>query len=117
MRKVNGSKTTERKTTGSRPAMTPETQETYLISLAMDQAEIQLRNGTASSQLITHYLKLGSSKERLEIEKLRRENELLRVKAESIESQRKSDEIYKEALDAFRTYSGNGGSDDEEEYY
>lgn len=116
MRKVKKSTDNDCRANGSRPAMTPETQETYLISLAMDQAERQLRDGTASSQLITHYLKLGSSKERLEIEKLKKENELLRVKAEAIESQHKSDEIYQKALNAFRTYSGSGGLD-EEDYY
>ena len=59
-----------------RPALTPEARENQLISLAVDLAEKQLQEGTASSQVITHYLKLGSMRERLEREKLEEENKI-----------------------------------------
>ena len=107
---VNSSESTRR---SSRPALTPEARENQLISLAVDVAEEQLRNGTASSQVITHYLKLGSTKERLEREKLERENELLRAKTEVMQSAKNMEEVYEKVLDAMRLYSGNGGSDDE----
>ena len=96
----------------SRPALTPEARENQLISLAVDLAEQQLRDGTASSQVISHYLKLGSTKASLEKEKLERENELLRAKTENLESAKRVEELYKNALDAMRNYSGMGDPDD-----
>lgn len=99
-----------------RPAMSPEARENQMIAYAVDLAEKQLREGTASSQVITHYLKLGSSKERLEREKLERENELLRAKAENLQSARRSEEVYKEALKAMRTYSGQITDEEEDDY-
>ena len=96
-----------------RPALTPEARENQMISLAIDCAEQQLRDGTASSQVITHYLKLGSTKERLEKEKLERENELLRARTESLQSMKHIEELYTNALKAMRKYSGSG--DDIEE--
>lgn len=95
------------KRTKRAPARTPEARENQLISLAVDLAEKQLMEGTASTQVITHYLKLGSTKERLEKEKLEKENELLRAKTESLQSAKRVEELYKNALDAMRTYSGN----------
>lgn len=94
------------------PALTPEARENQCISLAVDLAEQQLRDGTASSQVITHYLKLGSSRANLEKEKLERENELLRAKTENLESSKRVEELYKEALDAMRRYSGMGEPDE-----
>ena len=88
------------------PALTPEGRENQLISLAVDVAEQQLLNGTASAQVITHYLKLGTTKERLEKEKLERENELLRAKAEALQSQKKTEELYENAIKAMRVYVG-----------
>lgn len=96
----------------SRPALTPEARENQLISLAVDLAEQQLRDGTASSQVITHYLKLGSTKEKLEKEKIERENELLKAKVDAIQSSQRSEEMYAEALRAMRDYSGNGDADE-----
>ena len=96
-----------------RPALTPEARENQMISLAIDCAEQQLRDGTASSQVITHYLKLGSTKERLEKEKLERENELLRARTESLQSMKHIEELYTNALKDMRKYSGSG--DDIEE--
>ena len=95
-----------------RPALTPEARENQLVSLAVDLAEQQLRDGTASSQVITHYLKLGSTKERLEKEKLEEENKLLRAKTEALQSQKKVEELYTEALNAMRQYAGHGDPDD-----
>lgn len=96
-----------------RPALTPEARENQLISLAVDVAEEQLRNRTASSQVITHYLKLGSSRERLEREKLEKENQLLRAKTEALESAHRVEELYENALKAMRRYSGRGYDEDE----
>ena len=90
----------------TRPALTPEARENQLIAAATNLAEKQLLEGTASSQVITHYLKLGSSKERLEKEKLERENELLRAKTEALQSAQRVEELYANALDAMRRYNG-----------
>lgn len=73
----------------------------------MDLAERQIIEGTASSQVITHFLKLGSTREQLEQERLQHENELTRVKIEAIESQKRVEELYKEALAAMRSYAGD----------
>lgn len=90
-----------------RPATTPEARENQMIALAVDLAEQQLREGTASSQVITHFLKLGSTKNELEKEKLRKENELLRAKTESLESAKKIEELYTNALNAMKSYRGD----------
>ena len=100
----------------TRPAITAEAQENKMISLAVELAERQLIEGTASSQVITHYLKLGTMKERLEREKLEEENKLLRAKTEALESYKDIKALYGEALKAMRKYSGSGDEDAEEEY-
>ena len=97
-----------------RPALDPDARESQMIAYAIDLAEQQLLDGTASSQVITHYLKLASSKERLEKEKLEKENELLRAKTEMLQSAKKMEGLYEEALNAFRTYSGVGEPKNEE---
>lgn len=89
------------------PALTPEARENQLVSLAVDLAEKQLREGTASAQVIVHYLKLGSSKEKLEMDKLQEENKLLKAKTEALQSAKRTDELYAEALAAMRTYGGH----------
>lgn len=96
------------------PATTIEARENQLIALAVDLAEKQLSDGTASSQVITHYLKLGSTKERLEKEILEKQKDLLQAKTESIHSAKKVEELYKNALDAMRSYSGKEVVDDED---
>lgn len=88
------------------PARTDEERENQLISLAIDRAEQQLRDGTASSQVITHYLKLGSSKEKLEKEMLKEEMALKKAKTEALQAAKKVEELYGEALRAFREYNG-----------
>lgn len=97
-----------------RPALTPEARENQMISLAVDLAEKQLIEGTASSQVITHYLKLGSTKERLEKEKLEEENKLLKARTEALQSAKRVEELYSDAIAAMKRYSGNGGGDVEE---
>lgn len=105
---VSSSETTRK----MRPALTPEARENQLISLAVDLAERQLMDGTASSQVITHYLKLGSTKERIEKEILEKQKDLITAKTEAIQSQKQNGELYSEALEAFKRYSGNGDSDE-----
>lgn len=105
--------TTSGTTKRIRPALTPESRENQLISLATDLAEKQLLEGTASSQVISHFLKLGSTMQRLEKEKLEKENELLRAKTEALQSQKRSEELFAEAIKAFKNYSGQDDIDDE----
>jgi uncharacterized protein YcaQ len=100
-----------------RPASTPEARENQMVSLAIDLAERQLDEGTASAQVITHYLKLGSTREQLEQERLRADNELLQAKVESLKSAKRVEELYEDALNAMRAYSGKDPIvDDREEY-
>lgn len=89
-----------------RPAITPEARENQMISLAVDLAEKQLMEGTASSQVITHYLKLGSTKERIEKEILEKQKELIEAKTQSLQSSQRIEELYTNALNAMRRYSG-----------
>lgn len=91
---------------GRKPAETLEGRESQLVSLAVDLAERQLSEGTASAQVISHYLKLGSTRERLEQERLERENALLMARIEQIESGKRIEELYATALEAMRSYSG-----------
>ena len=100
-----------------RAPMSPEARENQLISEAVDLAEEQIINGTASSQVITHFLKLGSMKERLEREKLQNENELLKAKVKNLESAERSEEMYRKVINAMREYSGNGIDYDEDYDY
>lgn len=92
----------------------PDAREQYMISLAVDLAEQRLRDGTATSQIVEHYLKLGSIKAQLEYDLLREELELKRAKTESIHAMRTEEEKYQKAIDAMRIYSGMG---DPEDYY
>lgn len=109
----NPSSTSSRKI---RPALSPEAKEDQMISLAMDLVQQRLIDGTASSQETTHFLKLASAKARLERERLELENELTKAKTESIRAQKRSDELFAEAIKAFKTYSGSGNSSEEENY-
>lgn len=88
------------------PAGTAEARENQLISLAVDLAEKKLLDGTASSQILIHYLKLGSTKMELEKEKIRKENILLQAKASAIESSKRTEELFQKALVAMREYGG-----------
>jgi hypothetical protein len=97
----------EAKETRRKPATTPEGRENEMVSLATDLAERQIREGSASSQVITHFLKLGSTREKLEQERLEHENQLLAVKKEQIESQQRIEELYIDAIKAMRSYAGD----------
>lgn len=99
-----------------RPALTDENREGQLVSLAMDLAEKQMIDGTASSQIVSHFLKAGSTRERIEKDRLRREVELLEAKVESLQSAKRVEELYSEALSAMRTYAGQVVEEDEEEF-
>lgn len=90
----------------SPPAMSPEARENQLIALAVDLAEKQLRDGTASSQVISHYLKMASTKERIEKDILEKQKELIEAKTENLKSQKRVEELYEEALNAMKRYSG-----------
>lgn len=104
-----------------KPAMTPEAWENQLITLAMERAEQQLRDGTASSQLITEFVKRGSTKARLEKEILEEQKELMAAKTEALQSAKRIEELYTDAISAMRMYAGVSNDDedtyeDEEEY-
>lgn len=92
------------------PGRTPEERENQMISLAVNLAEKQLRDGTASSQVITHYLKLGSTKEKIEKEILEKQKELIAAKTASLQSAKRIEELYEKAMHVMRTYNG---ADDE----
>ena len=96
-----------------RPPVSNDAQENLMISLAVQCAEKQLREGTASSQVITHYLKLGSSKERLEKEIMEKQKELIDAKTKNINSNSEAKELYANALTAFKRYSGAGNDNND----
>lgn len=98
-------------------ATTPEARENQLISLAYDVAEKQMIEGTASAMVITHYLKLGTVKAKLEEEKLRKENLLLDAKAESYTSAKNAETLYAEAIKAIRSYQGSEDPDDSQDVW
>lgn len=100
------------KSKGRPPATTVEGRENQLVSLAVDLAEQQMREGTASAQVISHYLKLGSTREQLEQERLANENQLLRARVEQLQSSKRIEELYDEAINAMKRYAGH---DDYEE--
>lgn len=89
------------------PASTSEGRDALLIAYAYDLVEKRLRNGTASSQETTHFLKLGSQREKLELERLKKENALLTAKADAIASEKEKSEMYKNAIEAMRRYSAH----------
>lgn len=95
-----------------RPATSPEARENQLIALAVDLAERQLIEGTASSQVITHYLKLGSTKDRIEKEILEKQKELISAKTETLKSAARVEELYTNALKAMQRYSGQDEEDE-----
>lgn len=95
-----------------KPALTPESRENQMAALAMDLVEQRLRDGTASSQETTHFLKLVSSKAKLENERLRLENELVAAKTKALANAEEVKVLYEEALKAMRRYGGHDDSDD-----
>lgn len=91
-----------------RPALTPEARENQLISLAIDLVEQRLLDGTASSQETTHFLKLASNKYKLEVERQKHENELIKAKTQALKDQADMKALYADAIAAMRRYSGHG---------
>lgn len=114
MRKVGSDGKEVRTARRVRPALSPEARENQLISLAVDLAEKQLIEGTASAQVITHYLKLGSTKERLEKEILEQQKEMIIAKTDALKSAKRVEELYSNALTAMREYGGTLHREDEE---
>lgn len=98
----------------ARPAVTEEGRESQMIALAVDCAEKQLRDGTASSQIIVHYLKLATEREQLEKEKLKVDNLLAQAKIEALKAEKSKEEMFKAAIDAMRSYRGLGGPEDDD---
>ena len=98
-----------------RPALSPEARENQLISLAIDLVEQRLIDGTASSQETTHFLKLASTKAKIEKEILEKQKELISAKTENLKSAQRIEELYAEAITAMRNYSGNGDPDEYDE--
>jgi hypothetical protein len=119
MPKVNRSQPSEpsEPTRKMRPALTPEANENQMVSLAMDLVRKRLIEGTASSQETTHFLKIGSSKERLEKEILEKQKDLIEAKTQSLQSAKRIEELYSNALSAMRNYSGHGDDNEEEESF
>ena len=108
MAKVKTSDTNSGSTKKRRPALSPEARENQLIALAVDLVEKRLIEGTASSQETTHFLKLASSKARIEKEILEKQKELIEAKTKNINSNSEAKELYANALAAFKRYSGSG---------
>ena len=98
----------------ARPATSPKDQEDELINLAVKLAEKQLKDGTASTQVIVHYLKLGSTRGMLEQEMLENKTKLVKAQTESIQAAQKNEELYKNALKAMSIYTGAGAQEEEE---
>lgn len=115
-RRVNDSNAKPRR---GKPPTTSEAQENHLISLAMDAAEAMLRSDNPPAQVVTHYLKLGSSREKLEQERMAEEVELLKHKREALASQKRVEDLYVQAMEAFKAYSGNPVEvvEEEDDYY
>lgn len=98
-----------------KPARSPEARLNQCIALAYDLAEQQLLDGTASSQVITHFLRLGTETAEIEKENLRKQGKLLDAKAGAYESAEEMKALYKDAMTAFARYSGNVGAIEDEE--
>lgn len=109
---MSKSTTTDRRI---RPGLTPEAREDQLVALATNLAEQQLMDGTASSQVISHFLKIGSTKERIEKEILQEQKDLIKAKTDALKSEKRVEELYAKALDSMRRYAGQV-SDDEDEF-
>jgi hypothetical protein len=107
---------TNKKVRRIRPGLTPESREDQLVALAINLAEEQLLAGTASSQVISHFLKIGSTKERIEKEILKEQKDLIKAKTEALKSEKRVEELYEEALKAMRRYAGQDSINDEDDF-
>lgn len=113
MKKYKETPVEETESRKQRPAITPEGRENQMCALAIDLAEKQLREGTASSQVITHFLKLASTKDKLEKDILEKQKELLAAKTEALQSTKRIEELYADAISAMKEYSGHMKEDHE----
>lgn len=95
----------------TKPALDPSAREKQMINLAVDLAEKQLRDGSASPSIVSHYLKMASSREQKELEILDKKAELINAQAASITAERETEELTKQAIDAMRNYQGNKNDD------
>ena len=100
-----------------RRASNPEAREKQLIAMAYDLAESRLQNGTATSQEIVHFLRLGSIRERKELEVLEKKNELMSAKTEALQSAKRIEELYSDAIKAFASYRGASMEEYDEDLY
>lgn len=116
MRKVKPDPSSNTASQRMRPATTPEARQKQLVSLATDCAEDLMRSGKAPAQIICHYLKLGTMQAQLELEKTRQEVALTEAKTKSIQSAEQAEQTYKNALEAFRGYSGQDIQRESDEY-
>lgn len=107
--RTKGLRNSQESNQAERPALTPEQRENQMIALSMDLVEQRLRDGTASSSETVHFLRLASSKEKLEREKDKEEIKLLRARTESLESMGRIEALYSEAINAMKTYGGQNG--------
>lgn len=105
-------KTSEKDIGKFAPVMSPDARESQIISLAMDLAEKKIRDGTASSQLICHFLDLASPKEKLRQEMMRKQNDLIDAKTQTLQSAKHIEELYANAINAMKEYSGSNNEDD-----
>lgn len=105
----------KKKRKGGAPATTVDSREKQLVSKAVDLAEKQIDAGTASSMVVVHFLKLGTTQALLEREKLERENAFLRAKTEALEANKRTEELVQDALKAMRTYTGKEEDLDQED--
>ena len=96
------------------PELDPEARQAQMINLAIRQAEEQLRAGTASSQIVVHYLKLATAREKKELEILDKQAELIKAKTEMLAAQKETEKMYKEAIEAMKLYNGFGVDEGEE---
>lgn len=103
---TKSSKNAESSSLRAKPAADPDLREGQLINLAVKLAEQQLMDGTASSQIIAHFLKQGSRKERLEMDRLEQENQLLKAKTEVLQAQQNLEATYAAAIEAMKSYKG-----------
>ena len=107
-------KKTESEKPRGRPATSPKDREDEMINLAIGLAEQQLRDGTASTAVIVHYLKLGSTRGMLENDMLEEKRKLLKAQTDSVESSKRVEELYKKALSAMQIYGGKANDDESE---
>lgn len=98
------------------PAKSPKGRENQLINLAYDQAELLLREGKAPAPVIVHFLKMGTERDKLELEKLRHESQYLEKKTEMVDQGERLEEMMTKATESMRTYQGNGDPEDYEQY-